>query len=259
MYEAFIIDLDGVVYLLDVPIEGAPEAVRAVRERGKDYVFLTNNSAATPRMYVEKLARFGIETEPDRIITSAVAAREYLTGNYDLGGKRAFVIGEKGILEQCASMGLEVVGPERWREADFVLVGWDRGFNYEKLRAAEMAVRNEAVYIAMNTDATYPTTEGLWPGTGTMVAAVSTGAGQQPAAVIGKPNPMIVEIALDRMGAGRSGTLMVGDRLDTDVMAGTAAGIDTLLVLSGVSREREIEISGARPTWVKPDISGLLS
>lgn len=257
-YEAFIIDLDGVIYLLEDPIDGAARTIAVLQEKKSPFVFLTNNSASTPGMYVEKLAGLGINVGPETVITSAVAARDFMQRNYEPRGKRAFVIGERGLLEQCAEMGIEVVGPGRYREADFVLVGWDRGFDYEKLRAAEMAVRKGAIYIAMNTDATYPTPEGLWPGSGTMVAAVSTAAGQDPVASVGKPNPFIVEIALERLGRPRSGTLLVGDRLDTDIKVGMVSGMDTLLVLSGVSEESEIEASGARPTWIRKDISGLL-
>jgi 4-nitrophenyl phosphatase len=257
-YRAFIIDLDGVVYLLDEPVPGAAETIEEIQRRGLEHVYLTNNSGATPEMYVERLKGHGIRTSVSQIVTSAQAASLFIEGNYDADGSKAFVIGERGLLEECAKMGLEVVGPADWREVEFVLVGWDRHFDYEKLRAAVLAIRNGAVYIAMNRDATYPTPEGLWPGAGTMVAAVSTGAGREPVSSVGKPNPLIVDLAIDRMRADGSSCLLIGDRLDTDILAGELAGIDTLLVLTGVSRKSDIEGARARPTHVRKDLAGLM-
>jgi 4-nitrophenyl phosphatase len=256
-YQAFILDMDGVLYLLDQEIPGSTGAVRAMREAGKRLVFLTNNSALTPEMYVERLQRQGIEAEAGEIVTSARACRSYLESNFETRGKKALVIGEAGLLDECALMGIEVVSPDEWKNADFLLVGWDRHFDFHKLKAAVLAARNGAVYVAMNTDSTYPTPQGLWPGAGTMVAAVTTGAGREPT-VVGKPNPLIVDLALWRMRAGKDETLMVGDRLDTDIKVGATAGIDTLLVLSGVSRESDIPGSGVRPTHVRKDLAGLL-
>jgi len=256
-YQAFILDMDGVLYLLDQEIGGSTDAVREIRKAGKRLVFLTNNSASTPLMYVERLARQGIEADADEIVTSAHACRAYLESNFETRGKKALVIGEKGLLDECALMGIEVVSTDEWESADFLLVGWDRHFDFAKLKAGVLAARNGAVYVAMNTDSTYPTPQGLWPGAGTMVAAVTTGAGSEPT-VVGKPNPLIVDLALGRMRAGKEETLMVGDRLDTDIKVGAIAGIDTLLVLSGVSGESDIAGSGVHPTHVRNDLSGLL-
>ena len=256
-YAAFILDMDGVLWLLDEEIAGSAHTLREMRNAGKRLVFLTNNSASTPEMYVEKLDRHGIEAQADEIVTSADACRHYLESSFETRGKRALVIGEAGLLRECERMGLEVVGPDGWDAADFVLVGWDRRFDFDKLKAAVLAVRRGAVYVAMNTDATYPTPQGLWPGAGTMVAAVTTGAGSEPT-VVGKPNPLVVDIAIGRMGSSKKDTLLVGDRLETDIKVGGAAGIDTLLVLSGVAGESEIEASGVHPTHVREDLSGLL-
>jgi len=256
LYRAFIIDLDGVVYLLDQSIPGSAEAVDHLRAAGLRYVFLTNNSALTPLMYVERLGKHGITASEENIVTSAQACRYYLENNFEPRGKRALVIGEVGLLEECRDMGLEVV-PVESGGADFVLVGWDRHFDFAKLKAAVTAIRGGAHYVAMNTDSTYPTPNGLWPGAGTMVAAVTTGAGVQPV-VVGKPNTLIVDLALDRMKAARGETLLIGDRLDTDVEVGMRAGLDTLLVLTGVSKESEIAGSPARPTHVRKDLAGLL-
>jgi 4-nitrophenyl phosphatase len=161
------------------------------------------------------------------------------------------------LLVELEEVGLRVLEPAESAHADFVMVGWDRHFDFEKLKAAVVAIRNGATYIAMNTDATYPTPDGLWPGAGTMVAAVTTGAGREPV-VVGKPNPLFVELALGRLGASAAESLMVGDRLDSDVAAGIAAGVDTLLVLSGVSTEEDVVRLGIRPTYVRKNLAALI-
>ncbi len=256
-YKAFIIDLDGVVYLLNEPVPGAARAVSRLREHGAGFVFLTNNSVATPEQYVERLAGFGIEVEPRQIVTSSQAAGVYLDRNHECRGRSALVIGEEGLIVEVERRGLRLLPPGDGAGADFVFVGWDRHFDFEKLKAAVIAIRAGAAYIAMNTDATFPTPAGLWPGAGTMVAAVSTGAGREPF-VAGKPNPFIVQIALDRLGVGRNDALLIGDRLDSDIEAGIAAGVDTLLVLTGVSDEEEVEATGTRPVHIRESLEGIL-
>jgi 4-nitrophenyl phosphatase len=255
-YKGFIIDLDGVVYLLHEPIPGSADAVRRMQDLGLNFLFLTNNSIATPEEFAERLAGFDIHVGPDQILTSSEAAGYYLDRNHETRGKRALVIGEHGLLVELEKRGLEIVSPEDCGRIDFVFVGWDRNFDFKKLKAAVIAIRAGATYIAMNTDATYPTPDGLWPGGGTMVAAVSTGAGKDPY-VIGKPNAFIVEIALDRLGVDRADALLVGDRLDSDIQAGMSAGVDTLMVLTGISDEAEIETTGLHPTHIRKDLSGL--
>jgi 4-nitrophenyl phosphatase len=255
-YEAFIIDLDGVIYLLNEPVPRASEAMNRLQKSGARFLFLTNNSASTPQMYVDRLAKFDIQVGLEHILTSSQAAGIYLERNYEVRGKTAVVVGEEGLLHELQSRGVIVVAPERCARADFVFVGWDRHFDYDKLRAATVAVRAGATYIAMNADATYPTPEGLWPGAGTMVAAVSTGAGTEPY-IVGKPNPFIVEVALERLGVSKDKALLIGDRLDSDIEAGNSAGVDTLMVLTGISSEEEIAEDGPRPTYVRKDLTGL--
>jgi len=255
-YKGFIIDLDGVVYLLHEPVPGSSDAVRRMQEAGLNFLFLTNNSIATPEEFVDRLAAFDIRVGPEQILTSSVAAGYYLDRNYETRGKRALVIGEHGLLVELEKRGLEVVSPDDCERVDFVFVGWDRHFDFQKLKAAVIAIRAGATYIAMNADATYPTPQGLWPGSGTMVAAVTTGGGQEPY-IVGKPNPFIIDIALDRLGVGKADALLVGDRLDSDIRAGMSAGVDSLLVLTGISSEAEIETTGLSPTYVRKDLSGL--
>ena len=256
-YNGFIIDLDGVIYLSGDPVPGSPEVVRYLLESGKQFVFLTNNSVSTPRMYVEKLSRLGMEVEVEHVVTSSEALRRYLELEGAREGGTAFVVGEQGLRAEVEGVGLEIVGEDEAAGADYVFVGWDRQFDFGKLKAAVAAVRNGARYMATNVDATYPTPKGLLPGAGSIVAAITTGAGREPI-VTGKPNPFIVELALERMGVKARSALLVGDRLDTDIVAGLAAGVDTLLVLTGVSSAREVEETGIRPTHIRDDFRAMM-
>jgi HAD superfamily hydrolase (TIGR01457 family) len=256
-YRGFIIDLDGVLYLLDSPIPGSADTVNRLAEMGLRFVFLTNNSASTPSQYVEKLEGFGVGIAPEQVVSSSHAVARYLEDEYDTSGRTAFVIGGDGLRGEIRSKGMRLLDDLEGRQAEFVFVGWDRAFDFEKLKTAVIAIRAGAVYIATNVDATYPTPEGLWPGAGSIVAAVTVGSGLEPY-VAGKPNPLIVELALERLGLDASEALLVGDRLDTDIKAGLLAGVDTLLVLTGVSGREEIESSGIRPTHVLDDLSALI-
>lgn len=258
MYSAFLLDMDGVLYLLNDPIPGSPETVRRLGDAGKKIVYITNNSSATTAQYVEKLDRFDIAAEPRQFVTSADVAGRYLERNCQVDGKTAFMIGEAGLRAVIEATGLKMLDGDEARGADFVLVGWDRHFDFERLKTAVIAIRHGATYIAMNTDATYPTPEGLWPGAGSIVAAVTTGSGCEPV-VMGKPNPRMIELALERAGVAAEDTLLVGDRLDTDIKAGIAAGIDTLLVLTGISTLAEAESTGIWPRHVREDLAGLLA
>lgn len=255
-YGAFIIDLDGVVYLQNEPVPGSAEAVNRLAAEGRKFIFLSNNSAPTLAQYVEKLRRMGIDVDESRVINSSYAVKRYLERNHDYVGRTAYAIGEEGLRSVLTGMGMRILDGEEGRRADFVFVGWDRRFDYEKLKVAGLAIRNGAVYVATNSDATYPTPMGLWPGSGALVAAVNTASGATPA-VVGKPDPFIIGVAMEKMESDPDETLVVGDRLDSDVEAGIAAGVDTLLVLTGIDGEANIEAQGIRPTHVRNDLAGL--
>ena len=261
-YDGFIVDLDGVIYLLHELIPGSAGVIHHMQEAGIPFIFLTNNSSATPRMYVERLRKHGIEIGPDKIVSPPDVIKRNLetdgTRSRAGAGGTAFVVGEEGLTKQIEEAGLELVSGEEAKRAEYVFVGWDRNLTYEKLKTAVVAIRNGARHIATNTDRTYPTPEGLWPGAGSIVAAVTCGSGREPD-VAGKPNPQIVELALERMGVEARSALLVGDRLDTDIAAGLAAGVDTLLVLTGVSSVREVEETGIRPTHIRDDFDALVN
>ena len=256
-YSVFLIDLDGVVYLNDRPVPGGKETIKEIQRRGLGFLFLSNNSSATPQQYVEKLLKMGIQVEVRNVMTSGQALGRYIEENYPAKGKTGFVIGEYGLESELEARGIKLLQGDAAKEVDFVVVGWDRFVTYEKLKIACVAIRNGATYLATNKDATFPTPHELWPGAGAIVAAVTTASGREPVA-IGKPNPYMVKLGLERLGASEKDALIVGDRLETDILAGIEAGVDSALVLSGISREEDIVASGIIPTHVIESLSSLL-
>lgn len=256
-YGGFIIDLDGVVYLLHEEIPGSIKTLRYLQDHSIPFVFLTNNSMASPESYSQKLESFGISVSPQQIVTSPQALRRYIERDYNLEGKSAFVIGEEGLKTEMKKSGLDFVNGEKARETNFVIVGLDRNFDFKKLCDAAVAIRNGATFLATNGDVTYPTPQGLLPGAGAIVAAISAASGSEPY-VAGKPNPIMIDLALERMGVSGREALMIGDRLETDIEAGVRAGIDTMLVLSGVSSEKDIEEMGIKPTYTESRLEDLL-
>ncbi len=252
VYDALLFDLDGVLYRGDDPVPGAGEAIGRVREQGATIRFLTNNSARTPDEVAGRLERMGIAAAPSEVITSANATaallhREGATGT-------AFVIGERGIRDALAGIGIRVVdgSPER---ADLVVVGWDRDLTYDRLRTAALLIQRGARLVATNADATYPAPDGLWPGGGAILAAVTTATGATPT-VVGKPSRPMFEAAAEDTGARHP--LVVGDRLDTDIAGAAAMGWDSLLVLTGASRLEDLPESAALPTFVAGGLTALL-
>lgn len=222
-----VCDLDGVVYLDDLGIPGAGDALAAVVAVGIRLVFVTNNSTKTPQQVAAKIQRTtGFTADPAMVITSSRVTAGQLAGTVD----RALVVGGDAIDAALEEVGIAVV--TSWEDAAAVVVGLDPGLTYEKLAGATLAIRNGAGFYATNTDATYPTPRGLLPGGGAMVAALQTATAVAPV-VAGKPEaPMVAEITKAVAGP----VLVVGDRPETDVALARAAGWSSALVLSGVTR-----------------------
>jgi HAD superfamily hydrolase (TIGR01457 family) len=250
-YDSFLLDLDGVLYRGDQPVEGAGEAVERLRARGKGLAFVTNNSSRTPAQVAEKLTSVGVPAGAEEVVSSATATAHLLA---DRGGGTAFVIGETGIREALSDAGLQILDgqPER---VDHVVIGWDRSADYARLRTAALLVQAGASLVATNADPSYPAPNGLWPGAGALLAAVTTTLGRPADIVVGKPNPALYRAALERAGAGRP--LVVGDRLDTDIAGAVALGWDSLLVLTGVARPTDLLHAAALPTFLARDLEGL--
>ena len=255
LYDAFLLDLDGVMYRGDQPIAAAGPTVAALREAGKRIVFMTNNSARTPSYLAKKLSSMGVAAEEKEVLTSALATADMLARESN-EKRRAFVIGREGVRSALTEAGIDVVDGDGG-SADLVVVGWDYEVSYESLRRATVLVRNGARLIATNSDASYPAPGGeLWPGAGAILAAVETASGAT-ATVVGKPHEPLFEAALG-LAATRN-ALVVGDRIETDIVGASRAGIDSVLVRSGAGTLAELVDHEALPVAVLADVGGLLT
>ncbi|MGV3724151.1 MAG: HAD-IIA family hydrolase [Actinomycetota bacterium] len=234
-----IFDLDGVVYLGNTPIPGAIESLNRLAAEGHSLYFLTNNSTRARLDYVEKLAAMGFATDAEHVMTSAYATGLYLRAQ-GAAGKSVYVVGEQGLCEEMAAVGLHVLSLEDGGPADYVVAGLDRGLTYAKLQRAhhEIAV-NGATFVATNRDATYPMETGEIPGGGAIVAPIELSTGVE-GVTIGKPQPGTWLRILELAGATPQQGLMVGDRPETDIMGAKAVGLHTALVLTGVTRASEV-------------------
>jgi glycerol 3-phosphatase-2 len=252
-YDALFIDLDGVVYRGDHVLPAAPEVLDRVRAQNVKVLFLTNNSARTPQQVADRLQRLGVRAEAREILTSALATASMLRRE-GATGRKAYVIGERGVREALEEVGIEILDEEA-ESADLVVVGWDRSADYAKLRRASLLVQRGARLIATNGDASYPAPDGLWPGAGALLSAVTTTTGAVPT-IVGKPSRPLFQAAAGLTGASRP--LVVGDRLDTDVEGARAMGWDSLLVLTGASTPADLLQTTYLPTYVAGDLSGVL-
>ena len=253
---AFVFDMDGVLYRGDAALPGVRDALNALELRERPYMLATNNSMSTPASYVTKLAGMGIEVAEEVILTAGIATRDYLAEHLP-AGSGVFVVGMPALREQLfAGTSFHPVQYGEEQPAA-VVVGLDLQFDYAKLKAATEAIRAGALFVATNADATLPTESGLVPGAGSVVAAVAVASGQEPV-VIGKPEPLLLEMALHHLGVPPDEAVMVGDRLDTDIVAGYRAGMMTVLVLTGVSTRDEIPRAPVLPDLVLTDMAAFV-
>lgn len=254
--KGFVFDMDGVLYRGDHQLPGVVDLINALEIREIPYVLATNNSMATPDMYVDKLRKMGIESNPKHILTSATATRIYLDQHLpeDAG---VFVVGMPPLRDQLFNNSQKTFA-DGDKNIDAVVVGLDLEFTYAKLKQANAAIRGGAIFIATNTDATLPTEEGLVPGAGSIIAAIQTASGVMPI-IIGKPEPTTLHMSAKTMGLDPTDCVMIGDRLDTDILAGSRAGMLTALVLTGVSTREDIAKSDVLPDLVFSDLTALLA
>lgn len=250
---SFLFDMDGVLYRSNHRLPGAKEFIELLQAQGVPFALLTNNSTLTRAQYVAKLAAMDIHVPKERIVTSAQATAEYLA-RIGPPGARVFVVGEEGIRNALMQRGFTLVEKG---EAEYVVVGMDTKLTYDKLKRAALAIRAGATFIGTNPDRTFPAPEGLYPGTGSLLALLETATDVKPQ-VIGKPQPAIFELALQQTGLPRSGTAVVGDQLETDIRGGKAAGLATILVMTGTSSPAELERSNLKPDWVFPNLGALM-
>lgn len=238
-----LLDLDGTVYRGDDPIPGAAETIRAARAAGLRVLFVTNRANRTVATVARQLRALGIPCGQDDIITTAAAAATYCA---DHGGGRCFLIGERSIREAFAAQGLESTtdGP-----ADWVVVSLDRRFSYAKLARATALILDGARFVATNPDRLMTIGDALLPGAGTIIAAIRTATGTEPT-IIGKPSPTLFQEALRVAGCAPKDALVVGDCLDTDIAAAAAAGIQSCLLLTGVSTRADAAQSPLHPAAI---------
>jgi 4-nitrophenyl phosphatase len=255
--KAWIFDMDGVLYVGTNVLPGTNELLDALTLRERQVMMATNNSMATPEAYERKLAAMGMHVPADAVLTSATATRDYLlrTLPADSG---IFVIGMPALRVQLVDG--TPFHPVQFGEEDpaALVIGLDLNFTYDKLKQGMQALQSGALFIATNADTTLPTENGLVPGAGSIVAALAAASGRKPI-VIGKPETPMLEDAMMRMGASPSETVMIGDRLDTDILAGYRAGANTVLVLTGVSTRDDLIMADALPDLIVSDLPSLVA
>jgi HAD superfamily hydrolase (TIGR01450 family) len=254
-YDHIVCDMDGCLWIGDELTARAGEAIAAIREAGKGLCFVTNNPRRSAEDYVAKMWRLGLQASPSDVVTVGGATQHLLAETRQ--GRTAFVIGSDALHKHVADAGLKVLnGTDLATRAEVVVVGGTDDWTFDDVRSAALSARRNGDLIATSVDPTYPMPDGLWPGTGAVVAAVEIASGRQ-AVVVGKPEPQLIISALDRLGDGRA--LMIGDRLDTDMAAAAKAHIDAALVLSGgVTREEAAAAPDPKPVAVADTLADLV-
>jgi NagD protein len=250
--EGFIIDMDGVIYHGNKLLPGVTDFLAWLEESGKKYLFLTNSSERTPKELHEKLKRLGIIVGEDHFYTSALATASFLSNQKPNGS--VYIIGDAGLIHALYSVGYTVnnVNP------DYVVVGDTHSYNFEKIELAVNLILNGAKLIGTNPDVSGPVETGITPSTKALIAPIEIATGKK-AYYIGKPNPLMMRIALKRLGLKREDTIVIGDRMDTDVRCGLESEIDTLLVLSGITDRKAIDQFPYRPQYILNGIIDLVS
>jgi len=265
--DGLLIDLDGVVWIGREPVPGSVETLAALLAAGKRIVFVTNNPGKPPAVYAERLRALGVEVGEEQIVTAGMVVAR-LAGEAAGPGGSAFVIGGMPLKEMVAATGATLLEGEAARQAGVVVVSGHRGFDYEELLTAKLALDGGAAFFATSHDPTMPMPGGEWPGTGAVLAAVETASGRV-AEIGGKPERHLFEIALaalDRRPLEASApkrppnprVAMVGDRISSDIEGGRRAGLETILVLSGTSDREDAEAAEPAPDHVIDDLAGLL-
>lgn len=246
---SLILDMDGVLWRDSQPIFNLHDTFLKIKDLGIKYIFVTNNSTRSPEQYQEKLHNLGVPVEKSQIITSPMATAYLLKQRFPQGGP-VFLVGEKGLSDVLAENGY-------FQSEDHplaVIAGLDRTLTYEKLAKASLLIRNNTPFIGTNPDRSFPSSTGLTPGAGAILALLEAATDVHPE-VVGKPNPGIFHMALEVLATPPEKTLVIGDRLDTDILGGQSVGCKTALVLSGVSTLSELDLWSPKPDLVAENMS----
>jgi 4-nitrophenyl phosphatase len=248
--------MDGVVWRSDAPIGDLAAIFSRIRGRGLKYVFATNNGTKTSEQYVARLKEFGVEVEPWQVVTSSQAAAHAISQKFPPGTK-VFMIGEDGVRVALEEKGFRALSLETAPQAEVVVMGMDRDINFQKVVEATLLVRSGVPFYATNADRTFPTPRGQIPGAGAWISVITSATEIQPI-VAGKPFPFLMELSLEKLGTEREATLVIGDRLETDIAAGQGVGCPTALVLSGVSTREQGETWKPKIDFIVEDLATLI-
>ncbi len=256
--KALILDMDGVLWRDTSPIGDLPSIFARIHDLGLNVAFATNNSTKTVDEFLTKFNSFGVNIDPWKIVTSSLATAQKLQEDFPDGGT-VFIIGENGVCNALSEQGFDViVDPMDGSHVDAVVVGLNREFTYSHLCRATLHIRAKARFYGTNPDNTFPTPIGLVPGAGAILAAIEAATDISPF-IIGKPYPYMMQLVLSRLYTKPEETLVVGDRLETDIMAGQAVKCKTVLVLSGVTSMKKVETWENKPDDVIEDLSNLIN
>ena len=250
---ALILDMDGVLWRSTQPIGDLPSIFADIKKLNLKVVLATNNATKSIRQFLEKLESFGVKLEPWQIINSAQATAHYLKQEYPDGGP-VFVVGESGLVDILHENGFFIND----ENPIAVVVAMDTGINYEKLRKATLLIRSGVPFIGTNPDRTFPTPEGQVPGAGSFLAIIEAATDIQPI-IIGKPNPAMYQFALERLGTKPEETLIVGDRLETDIAGSQNLGSPCALVLSGVTNEESAWAWLPSPDMISDSLTNIIN
>lgn len=246
----YITDMDGVLVSGRTIIPGADRFIERVKKRGAEYLVLTNNPLYTPGDLAHRLKNTGLDIPAERIFTSAMATAHFLRSQKPDG--TAFVIGESGLTEAIHSVGYVITD----HDPDYVVLGETNTYNLELITKAIRLVAAGAHFIATNPDPSGPTEKGIVPACGAMAALIEKASGFSPF-FVGKPNPLMMRTALNYLDVHSEDTVMVGDRMDTDIIAGVEAGMETILVLTGVTRRQDVALYPYQPTRIHESVADI--
>ena len=255
-YKVFIFDIDGVIWIGGKPLPQASKTLRTLIKYGKRVILLTNNSTRSREEYYSKLKKLCNELSINDIITSGYATATFLRSEF--GKLRLYVIGEMGLARELVLQGHVLLSEDAKQSfIDAVVVGLDRQLHYSRLSKGLRAILNGSLFIATNEDPTVPAENGVEPGAGAIIAALSVAARRRPDYVIGKPNKYIFEIALKGVAVPRDEVLVIGDRIDTDIVGAKSIGAASALTLTGVTSEHELKMSDIKPDYVLKSLNDL--
>jgi arabinose operon protein AraL len=254
MFKGFIFDLDGTVYVSDQLIPDADRVIRLIRERGRKVVFLSNKPIQTREDYASKLTRLGIPTQADEVINSTFVMTNYLKKIAPQA--RLFVVGEPPFIEELKRAGFQITDVPK--EIEYVVVAFDRTFDYGKLNVAFQAIKRGAHFVATNPDRTCPVVGGEIPDCAGMIAAIEAVTEKKVEVIVGKPSPLMIQTVLDVLELRPEDCILIGDRIETDIKMGKEAGIATGIVLTGVTDEealKKIKHTPSQPDFVFQSIA----